>query len=220
MKTKSGLQKKVSSIFDGPSSLSPETTPDTGSNFPQVSKRTLDAQSTNQLPANPEAITVQTDSATSESEKQKQPRKLPNWVKSYLPPFIAAAWAILLLVISAYLMGLFAQYDETASVLTKPVATEAPVQQTATVINWQKPAELPPEIREITTHSPAPGIAAGKTGKLIVKGILYSEGNSIAIVGRQFLKVGDSVADARVIGIKRKSVEFQSGTENWVQTVE
>ena len=89
------------------------------------------------------------------------------------------------------------------------VATEAERK-----IDWQIPAPYPTGIRD--PMKPGTAMTAGPNGerpgagrvKLIVKGIVYSEDNPVAVIGTQLVHEGDKVSNATIIKINQDHVEF------------
>jgi hypothetical protein len=62
---------------------------------------------------------------------------------------------------------------------------------------------------------------SGRSIKIKVKGILYSEdGSSSAIIGNSIVHEGDQIQGVNVIKINWKNVEFESNGETWTQQVE
>jgi len=62
--------------------------------------------------------------------------------------------------------------------------------------------------------------AEDETGKLIVKGILYTEDNPSAVIGNKIVREGDEVLGATIIKINENSVEFEINGKKWVQKVQ
>jgi hypothetical protein len=65
---------------------------------------------------------------------------------------------------------------------------------------------------------------AGTKGKVAVspkevalRGILYSEGNSSALIGETIVREGDIIDGVKVIKINKKTVEFEKDGEKWIQ---
>ncbi len=85
-------------------------------------------------------------------------------------------------------------------------------------IDWQIPELYPTTLRDpmqfgsVTT-------AQGGTGKLIVKGIVYSKNNPSAVIGNQIVHEGEKVLGATVVKINKDSVEFEMNGKRWTQKV-
>jgi sRNA-binding protein len=86
-------------------------------------------------------------------------------------------------------------------------------------VNWQMPEPYPTTLRDpmqfgsITTNGP-------ETGKITVKGIVYSKDNPSAVIADRIVHEGDKVLDATVIKINKDSVEFEMNNERWTQKVQ
>jgi len=86
-------------------------------------------------------------------------------------------------------------------------------------IDWQIPATYPATLRDPMQFGSVTTAQAG-TGRLIVKGIVYSEDNPSAVIGNQILRVGDRISGATVVKINKDSVEFEIDGKRWTQKVQ
>jgi hypothetical protein len=86
-------------------------------------------------------------------------------------------------------------------------------------IDWEPPPPYPETIRDPMVFG-AVTQNQEDTGGLVVKGIVYSEDNPIAVVGDRIVSVGDVVQGATVLKINPNSVEFAIGDKKWTQKVE
>ena len=86
-------------------------------------------------------------------------------------------------------------------------------------IDGQIPASYPTMLRDPMQFGPATA-TQGETGKLIVKGIVYSEDNPSAVIGSQIVHEGDEVSGATVVKINKDSVEFEMNDKRWTQKVQ
>ncbi len=81
-----------------------------------------------------------------------------------------------------------------------------------------------PVLRPATLRNPmefgSATIAQDETGKLIVKGVLYSKDNPSAIIGSQIVHEGDEVSGATVVKINEDSIEFEMNGKRWIQEVQ
>ena len=86
-------------------------------------------------------------------------------------------------------------------------------------IDWQIPEPYPTTLRDpmqfgsVTT-------AQGGTGKLIIKGIVYSKNNPSAVIGNQIVHEGEKVFGATLVKINKDSVEFEMNGKRWTQKVQ
>ena len=89
-------------------------------------------------------------------------------------------------------------------------------------IDWQIPDPYPATLRDPTQFGPA-DTAQVKTGKLIVKGIVYSKNNpsaSSASIGNQIVHEGEKASGATVVKINENSIEFEMDGKRWTQKVQ
>jgi len=86
-------------------------------------------------------------------------------------------------------------------------------------IDWQIPEPYPTTLRDPTRFGPV-SIAQAGTGRLIVKGIVYSEDNPSAVIGTQIVCEGDKILGATVVKINKDSVEFEMDDKGWTQRVQ
>jgi hypothetical protein len=86
-------------------------------------------------------------------------------------------------------------------------------------INWQVPDPYPASLRDPMQ----PGLSAGGqggNGGLTVKGIVYSEDNSSAVVNSQIVHQGDKISGVTVVKINKNGVEFEMDGRKWTQGVQ
>jgi len=91
---------------------------------------------------------------------------------------------------------------------------------------WEIPAPYPATLRDPMKLGPAAAektqteeSETGQAVELIIKGILYSEDNPTAVVGKKIVHVGEKVSGATVIGIDKDSVEFEMDGKRWKQEI-
>ena len=89
-------------------------------------------------------------------------------------------------------------------------------------IDWQIPEPYPTTLRDpmqfgsVTSY----GQTQAGTGKLIVKGIVYSKNNPSAVIGNQIVHEGEKVLGATVVKINKDSVELEMDGKRWTQKVQ
>ena len=103
--------------------------------------------------------------------------------------------------------------DNASGVVTAGVNTK---------IDWEIPAPYPATLRDPMRLVPAATgqTETGKTIKLIVKGILYTEDKPSAVIGNQIVHEGETIRGVSVIKISKDSVEFELNGETWTQKVQ
>ncbi len=129
--------------------------------------------------------------------------------------------AILVPVLSIILIFVFIQVLKTPSRGTNRPQIVEPSNAVAASnnkIDWQIPAPYPTALRDPMQFGLAATAYAG-TGRLIVKGIVYSEDNSSAIIGAQIVHEGEKVFGATIVNINKDSVEFEMDGKRWTQKV-
>ena len=129
--------------------------------------------------------------------------------------------AILVPVLSIILIFTFIQVLKTPSRGTNRPQIVEPSNAVAASnnkIDWQIPAPYPTELRDPMQFG-LTAAAQGGTGRLIVKGIVYSEDNSSAIIGAQIVHEGEKVFGATIVNINKDSVEFEMDGKRWTQKV-
>jgi len=86
-------------------------------------------------------------------------------------------------------------------------------------IDWQIPELYPATLRDPMQFGSVTTTQDG-TGKLIVKGIVYSENNPSAVIGNQIVHEGEKVFGATVVKINKDSVELEMNGKRWTQKVQ
>ena len=86
-------------------------------------------------------------------------------------------------------------------------------------IDWQIPEPYPATLRDPMQFGSVTTTQDG-TGKLIVKGIVYSENNPSAVIGNQIVHEGEKVLGATIVKINKDGVEFEMNGKKWTQKVQ
>lgn len=86
-------------------------------------------------------------------------------------------------------------------------------------IDWQVPDLYPKRLRD-PMQLGSVTIAQTETGKLMVRGIVYSEDNPTAVIDDQIVHEGDKILDATIVKINKNSVEFEINGKRWTQKVQ
>jgi len=106
--------------------------------------------------------------------------------------------------------------ETTEPKIIKP--SKAIAAATDTIV-WQIPPPYPTTLRDPMRLRSVATTAQSETGKIIVKGIVYSEDNPSAIIGTEIVYEGDKVSGATVVKINKDSVEFEMNGKRWTQKV-
>lgn len=86
-------------------------------------------------------------------------------------------------------------------------------------IVWQIPPLYPTTLRDPMRLGSVTTTTQSEIGKIIVKGIVYSEDNPSAIIGTEIVYEGSKVSGATVVKINKDSVEFEINGKRWTQKV-
>ena len=247
-KRRAGLHKKVSSIFDGvpirrdngapePAGAPAPEHPDYEGGPEHDKGRLGPPAPSNLTPTKPKpeqslpkaTPAKQTKAAAvvitpSPAAWQKTLDKIKDRLFALKPDVNAARqkiMAILVPVLSIILIFTFIQVLKTPSRGTNRPQIVEPSNAVAASnnkIDWQIPAPYPTELRDPMQFG-LTAAAQGGTGRLIVKGIVYSEDNSSAIIGAQIVHEGEKVFGATIVNINKDSVEFEMDGKRWTQKV-
>ena len=100
-----------------------------------------------------------------------------------------------------------------------------PVEPAPTVrIDWPEPGLYPSDCRDpmafVIPEPEAPAEAVEEAPALLVKGIVFGEDGSFAIIGPHIAAEGDTIEGTTISRISRSAVEFTAGDRTWTQTVE
>jgi hypothetical protein len=89
----------------------------------------------------------------------------------------------------------------------------------ASTIDWQIPPLYPTTLRDPMQIGSVSTTTEGEIGKIIVKGIVYSEDDPSAIIGTEIMHEGEKVSGATIIKINKDSVEFEMNGKRWTEKV-
>jgi len=84
---------------------------------------------------------------------------------------------------------------------------------------WQIPEPYPESLRDAMQFNAADAVSITR-GLVAVRGIVYSEDNSSAVVSNEIVHEGDEIAGATVVKIYNDRVEFEMNGKTWTQKVE
>lgn len=83
--------------------------------------------------------------------------------------------------------------------------------------DWQKPKALSSDLRDPMR----PGKSGqGGAGGLLITGIVFSKDDPMAVVNGEIVRPGDTVESARVLGIGKDFVVFETKDKRWKQMVQ
>ena len=237
-KRRAGLHKEVSSIFDGvpmPKGNGVQQPPD----VPTAEHPEYGAPShlTSTMPKPQEPTKLPPKAAAPKRPKAdtaiKTARQIP-WRKTWqqikkklfaVKPGVNAGrqktMAILVPVLFIILIFVFIRVFGTPS---RAKATPVGLGPTSAVvasnkIDWQIPALYPATLRDPMRFGSVTTAETG-TGRLIVKGIVYSEDKPAVVIGTEIVREGDKVLGVTIVKINKNSVEFEMNGKKWTQKVQ
>jgi len=228
-----GLQKKVSSIFTGvPISKDNGARQSPGAPAPERPNYAPPSHLTGTKQKPPQPASGQAEPPEVAPAKQKQPkanvitktaRQIP-WqqtlerikTKLFTPkpgvrPARQKAMVILAPVLFLTMIFVFSRVLSGPSPKTTGAQSFKPSNTVAASnkgIVWQIPEPYPTTLRDPMQFGSVTTTQDG-TGRLIVKGIVYSENNPSAVIGNQIVHEGEKVLGATVVKINKDSVELE-----------
>ncbi|MBW8035230.1 MAG: hypothetical protein FVQ79_06260 [Planctomycetes bacterium] len=228
MNRKAGLQKKVSSIFDeieAPSEsvqsvLAGRADPGGGVDCDK-SERIMSGGT---LSGSTAAVVVEDDVAVSSPAVSESAK----FFKSILPAkhqrnrklFVLTAVIILFwtgVIVRSYFSGPAEKNNASKSTVSAKEISDADSKDT--IVEWLVPEQVGDNIRDIAV-SGGRVVSSASTGSYVVRGILLSEDNNSAIIGNHIVHTGEQIGGATVVGITKKTVEFEKDGKRWVQEIE
>lgn len=101
----------------------------------------------------------------------------------------------------------------------KDIKPSNAIATSAGMIDWQIPEAYPTTLRDPMQFGKVPTDTQTDTDNIEIKGILYSDENSSAIIGTEIIHEGGTVSGATVVKINKDSVEFERDGKRWTQKV-
>jgi len=228
MNRKAGLQKKVSSIFDETEAPSESVQSvlagraDPGGGVDRDNSERIVSGGTLSGPT--AAVVVEDDVAVSSSAVSESAK----FFKSILPAkhqrnrklFVLAA-VIILFWTGVIVRPYFSEKKKKNNASKNTVSAKeiADADSKDATVEWPVPEQIGDNIRNITV-SGGRAVSSASSGSFVVKGILFTEDNSSAIIGRSIVHTGEQIGGATIVGITKKTVEFEKDGKRWVQKVE
>jgi hypothetical protein len=220
MRPKSGLHKKISSIFDGISIPGRGATDSSASSNAAPGGLTASNASGSTSPAhgsdlglNPSAGGFWKKVSASNGGSGIQRGKIV---------LVVVLALVLIAVVGMVLVPPSQIKAEPKMIREEKPGT--PGKKTPETITWTLPEPLPTALRD-----PMKIVAVERTELVpeettkqilfVIRGVVLGERGNTAIVGSEIVSVGDTVQGARVIRIDRNEVEFEQDGQRWIQTV-
>ncbi len=225
-KSKAGLHKKISSIFDGvpaPRSGSEQQLPplhqgDFKGYIPPKPHTPLSSpQSPPPRPSQPDVFVGTPKPSFLDDITEKLAALKPQQFadKQKIKILIVPILAIILILV------LYRSFAGSSKPVTQGPASTIAVDAAGTgvAIVWQRPEPYPVYMRDPTQISAAGSYVAG-TGSIAIRGIVYSDDEPSAIIGAEIKHEGDMVGEAKIVKINNDSVEFAMNGKTWTQRVQ
>jgi hypothetical protein len=246
-KYKAGLHKRISAIFGGVSVVRNDNTgqlsvalKEGGSNGtslkPSVVEQSPSSLSPNQQTAKPSSQEASSKRSVGVKAAAKNSWRIlyQNWkqIKGKLfssSTGVGASRQKKMVVLMSVLIIVFVFVIIRVSRQPSPQAVSAQNLQEANIdisaalsekkINWQMPEPYPAALRDPMQAGLSAG-GQGGDGGLIVKGIVYSEEGSSAVVDNQIIHQGEKISGATVVKINKNDIEFEMDGRKWTQKVQ
>lgn len=242
---KTGLHKEIASIFDGvpipkdkdngtqqPSyDSAPERPAYTPPEPPPPAYNTAPAAKPQQITPSPPETTVSErpkDDITIETYQQNRWQQILEQVKARLlapkpgvNPAKQKAMVILMPVLFVVLIFVFGRslISPVRGIKKPPAVGQMNSAASTDKIDWQIPDPYPNTLRDPMQFNSVAAVQ-DETDKPIVKGIIYSEYGSSAVIGNQIVREGEQILGATVVKINKDSVEFEKKGKSWIQKVQ
>ena len=245
---KSGLQKKIASIFDdvpvppGDSASMPLPVPQQASEQePPVAVSTQQKTEAQSRAVNTAAVSTlrprPLPKIQVKTPKEKTTKKITDQIKQLVygskKGQINARQKKMTIVVGAlslvFAVVLFSTLGGAGQSKVKAADNAPTGQETENQANqqhsiqWQPPQPLPAEMR----NPMAPGVSRSVQdqsspgqGQLVVRGIVFSKDNPSAIINGQIVKLGEDFYGVKIVDITKETVEFEKDGERWTQPVQ
>ncbi len=240
---KAGLQKKVSSVFDGvpipknsagrqsSGTPAPQGSPD----VPAKPAPAIPLKSKPSVKAKEEPLVEIAEPSFAQRIKDKlfTPKEGVSSARQKAMVVLVPILAVVMIFVLRQVLGKSPRKAKADAGSDTPVVAVA---DSGDEIEWQIPEPLPAVMRDpITlpsqndgknsdpndTQDPGQNGTTGevKTTVLHVKAIVYSEDKPSAVIGNQIVYVGTTINGITIVRINRNSVEFERDGETWVQNI-
>jgi len=238
---KIGLQKKVSSVFDGVpipknsggrrSSGAPA--PQGGPDVPAKPVPVIPLKSKPSVKAKEEPLVEVAEPSFAQRIKDKLFTPKEGVSSARQKAMVVLVPVLAMIFVLTQVLGKSPRKAKADAKSDTPVVAVA---DSGDEIEWQIPEPLPAVMRDpITLPSQDDGKSSdpngtrgpgqnGTTGEvkttvLHVKDIVYSEDKPSAVIGNQIVYVGTTINGITIVRINRNSVEFKRDGETWVQKI-
>jgi hypothetical protein len=245
MKSKAGLHKKISSIFDGvpipgsaagnpsvPSSTAGFAGP--GGGDPAVPGLASAEGVSGSLPVLMDTGSPVRSGTAGPGRSTGAVHK--GWLKSFgggakgsgkQPVGKLALVGVLMIVLGVVLVMVLRQPSagKAGQTPANPEKDPAAAKKTAEIPVWTMPEPYPAGLRDpmVLAEASKPveetTVEVKKQDLFVIKGVVLGAKGNTAIVGSEIVSVGDQIQGAKVIRIDRGEVEFEKDGQRWVQTV-
>jgi len=229
-RSKTGLHKNISTIFDGVPLPNANITPA----HRQRSQADQFKYAPAQPPIQPPGISLspprihQPKKPTPKIIKPKSHSSLWQQINTRISPAeqdisptrqkTTLALMVLLLGVFIYVFAPLLKRPETASIAPAKPLHSAAVAESDIKIEWEIPRKYPKTLRDPMNIS-SKKAADSDFENLNIKGIVYSQDNPSVIIGKQILHKNEEIYGVTILDIKKNSVTFNNKDKTWTQKV-
>ncbi len=240
---KAGLQKKVSSAFDGvpiPKNnggrrSSGKPAPQGGPDIPVKPAPDKPLKSKPSVKAKKKPLVEVAEPSFAQLIKDKlfTPKEGVSSARQKAMVVLVPVLAIVMIFVLRQVLG---KSPRKAKADANSDTPDVAVADSGNEIDWKIPGLWPGEIRDPIklpsrddgknsdpngTRDPGQNGTTGKvkTAVLHVKDIVYSRDKPSAVIGNQIVYVGTTINGITIVNINRKSVEFKRDGETWIQNI-
>jgi hypothetical protein len=234
-RSRSGLHKEISSIFDGvpipkghdlnqtfskPTTgrigYVPANTPPPPQPTPKAPQPEHVSDKARKSKVGKQTVAIKTGRPSGKlfAKKRDATPARQKVMAALIPALLVAIVAVL-----AYNSGIISTIDPT--VTTPPAVSTAALAPSSFQIDWHMPAVYNAPASDPMARDLSNVIVTTSTAEvgLVVTGIVYTQDTPNAIVGTQIVQVGQQVLGATVVAINPDSVVFEMDGKKWTQKV-
>lgn len=222
MGKKSGLQKKVSSIFDG---TPIQNKGGVSGGYSPGKVRAAEPKSPDHKRKEKVKLSQVKNKAgasTGLKEKLFQPEPGVNPKKQKILAGLIPVLMLMMVGLLARNLGMLESADGKTGAASESslISAERKIADSRELDEWLTVKEIPSDMRdpmsEMGAGSRQSG-AGGDIGRMALRGIVYSEESPSIVVGTQIYKVGDSIGEVKVVSIDKNKAVFKKDEQVWEQ---
>jgi hypothetical protein len=168
---------------------------------------------------------VKTSGQISQGQNNKQIKNKLSTAKNGVDPNKNKKMAIVMAVLLLVFIFVFVRAAKPLSPATASAGNLANAnvgkgtEITEKNIKWRTPEVYPSTLRD-PMQPDSSSAGQGYSGNLIVKGIMYSNDRSSAVISDRIVHQGEKVSGATVVKINKNNVELEMNDKTWTQEVQ